>query len=88
MDTSLLKCQRSYIPTSINMDTSVKQTLGSIPLLSVLKRFDCTCIAGGIYHMQLPFSAGPFIIVWALKPQEKWRQTNSDALWLSASLIQ
>ena len=23
------------------MDTSVKQTLGSVPLVSVLKRFDC-----------------------------------------------
>ena len=23
------------------MDTSVKQTVGSVPLLSILKRFDC-----------------------------------------------
>ena len=56
------------------MDTSVKQTLGSVPLVSVLNRFDWTCIAGGIYHMQLPFSTGPFVIVWALKPQEKWKK--------------
>ena len=40
-DTSLLRtvrlvpeCQKSY--------TSVKRTLGSVPLVSVLKRFDCT----------------------------------------------
>ena len=26
------------------MDTSVKQTLGSVPLVSVLKRFDCIVV--------------------------------------------
>ena len=36
------KCQKSYIPYLYNTDTSVKQTLGSAPLVSVLKRFDCT----------------------------------------------
>ena len=35
------KCQKSYIPYLYNMDTSVKRTLGSVPLVSVLKRFDC-----------------------------------------------
>ena len=35
------KCQKSYIPYLYNTDTSVKQTLGSVPLVSVLKRFDC-----------------------------------------------
>ena len=35
------KCQKSYIPYLYNTDTSVKRTLGSVPLLSVLKRFDC-----------------------------------------------
>ena len=35
------KCQKSYIPYLYNMDASVKQTLGSVPLVSVLKRFDC-----------------------------------------------
>ena len=36
------KCQKSYIPYLYNTDTSVKQTLGSVPLVSVLKRFDCS----------------------------------------------
>ena len=37
------KCQKSYIPYlyTCNTDTSVKWTLGSVPLVSVLKRFDC-----------------------------------------------
>ena len=35
------KCQTSYIPYLYNTDTSVKRTLGSVPLVSVLKRFDC-----------------------------------------------
>ena len=29
------------IPYLYNADTSVKQTLGSVPLVSILKRFDC-----------------------------------------------
>ena len=48
MDTSQLRTvhlvpeiQKSYIPYLYNTDTSVKQTVGSVPLLSVLKRFDC-----------------------------------------------
>ena len=36
------KCQKSYIPYLYNTDTSVKRTLGSVPLLSVLQGFDCT----------------------------------------------
>ena len=32
---------KSYIPSLYNTDTSVKRTLGSVPLVSVLKRFDC-----------------------------------------------
>ena len=35
------KCQKSYIPYLHNTDTSVKRTLGSVPLMFVLKRFDC-----------------------------------------------
>ena len=35
------KCQKSYIPYLYNTDTSVKRTLGSVPLFSVLKRLDC-----------------------------------------------
>ena len=35
------KCQKSCIPYLYNTDTSVKRTLGSVPLVSVLKRFDC-----------------------------------------------
>ena len=34
------KCQKSKIPYLYNTDTSVKRTLGSVPLVSVLKRFD------------------------------------------------
>ena len=40
------QCQKSYIPYLYNMDTSVKRTLGSVPLVSVLKRFDCTLFTG------------------------------------------
>ena len=36
------KCPKSYIPYLYNTDTSVKRTLGSVPLLSVLKRLDCS----------------------------------------------
>ena len=36
------KCQKPYIPYLYNTDTSVKRTIGSVPLVSVLKRFDCT----------------------------------------------
>ena len=35
------KCQKSHIPYLYNTDTSVKRTLGSVPLVSVLKSFDC-----------------------------------------------
>ena len=35
------KCQKSYILYLYNTDTSVKRTLGSVHLMSVLKRFDC-----------------------------------------------
>ena len=35
------KCQNSYIPYLYNTDTSVKWTLGSVSLVSALKRFDC-----------------------------------------------
>ena len=35
------KCQKSYIPYFYTTDTSVNRTLGSVPLVSVLKRFDC-----------------------------------------------
>ena len=52
MDASLLrtdhfwsqKCQKLYIPYLYNMDTSVNRTLGSVPLVSVLKRFNCISI--------------------------------------------
>ena len=49
MDTSLLRTVYlvpempkiiTYIPYLYNTDTSVKRTLGSVPLVSVLKRFD------------------------------------------------
>ena len=36
------KCQKSYIPYLYNTDTSVKRTVGSVPLVSVLNKFDCT----------------------------------------------
>ena len=35
------KCQKSYIPYLYNTDTSVNWTLGSVPLVPVLKWFDC-----------------------------------------------
>ena len=34
------------------MDTSVKRTLGSVPLVSVLKRFDCTVEPPIIDHIK------------------------------------
>ena len=33
---------KSYIPYLYNADTSVKWTIGAVPLVFVLKRFDCT----------------------------------------------
>ena len=33
--------KKSHIPYLYNTDTSVKRTLGSVPLVSVLKSFDC-----------------------------------------------
>ena len=36
------KYQKSYIPYLCNTDTSVKRTLGSVPLVSVLNRFHCS----------------------------------------------
>ena len=36
------KCQKSYIPYLYNTATSVKRTLSSVSLVSVLKRFDCS----------------------------------------------
>ena len=36
------KCQKSYIPYLYNTATSVKRTLSSVPLVSILKRFDCS----------------------------------------------
>ena len=53
------KCQKSYIPYHYNTDTSVKRTLGSVPLVSVLKRFDYTFDGGPKYktcHSSLSFS--------------------------------
>ena len=35
------KCQKSYIPYHYDTDSSIKQPIGSVPLVSVLKRFDC-----------------------------------------------
>ena len=35
------KCQKPYIPYLYNTDTTVKRTLSSVPLVSVLKRSDC-----------------------------------------------
>ena len=36
------KCQKSHIPYLYNTDTSVKRAIGFIPLVSVLKKFECT----------------------------------------------
>ena len=36
------KCQKSNILNLYNTDTSVKRTLGSVPLVSILKRFNCS----------------------------------------------
>ena len=36
-----LKYQKSYIPYHLNTDTSIKRTLGSVPLVSISKRLDC-----------------------------------------------
>ena len=35
------RCQKSYIPCLYNTDISVKRTTGSVPLVSILRRFDC-----------------------------------------------
>ena len=36
------KSQKSCIPYLYNTDTSVKRTIGSVSLVSILKRFDCS----------------------------------------------
>ena len=38
------KSQKSYIPYLYKTDTSVKRTIGSVPLVSVLNRFDCNTL--------------------------------------------
>ena len=43
------KYQKSYIPYLYNTDTPVKRTIGSVLLVSVLKRFDCIAIAKCLY---------------------------------------
>ena len=40
------KCPKSYIPYLYNTDTSVKREIGSVPLVFVLKRFDCIFYGG------------------------------------------
>ena len=49
------KYQKSYIPYLFNTETSVKRTLGSVPLVSVLKRFDYT-FDGGPKHKTSNYS--------------------------------
>ena len=44
------KCQKSYIHYLYNTDTSVKRTLGSVPLVSVLKRFDSITLKHSLVH--------------------------------------
>ena len=48
------KCQKSYITYLHNTDTSVKRTLGSVPLVSVLKRFDCKWFTAFFNNMRPP----------------------------------
>ena len=46
--------QKSYLLYLYHMDTSVKRTLGFVPLVSLLKRFDCTHFKakwGGCKHV-------------------------------------
>ena len=43
------KCQKSYFPYLYNTNTSVKWTLGSVLLVSVLERFDCTSLCLSIF---------------------------------------
>ena len=38
------KSQKSYIPYLYSTDTSIKRTLGSVHLVSVLQRFDCIVV--------------------------------------------
>ena len=45
------KSQKSYIPYLYNTETSVKRTLGSVPLVSVLKSFDCNTLAWYIFYV-------------------------------------
>ena len=49
------KCQKSYTPYLYNTDTSVKRTLGSVPLVSVLKRFDCGKNVLVVYQLLVKF---------------------------------
>ena len=44
------KGHKSYIHYLYNTDTSVKRTLGSVPLVSVLKRFDSITLKHSLVH--------------------------------------
>ena len=45
------KSQKSYIPFLYNTETSVKRTLVSVPLVSVLKSFDCNTLDWYIFYV-------------------------------------
>ena len=62
------KCQKSHIPYLYNTDTSVKRTLGSVPLVSVLKRFDRI-----YFHRVCPWC-------YENMPIKKWLMEMSDLL--------
>ena len=76
------KCQKSYILYLYNTDTFLKRTLGSVPLVSVLKRFNCSYFeimraysSEGNYGSRLCFTWWIITSQWIFS-QSQWKNLN------------
>ena len=76
------KCQKSYILYLYNTDTFVKRTLGSVPLVSVLKRFNCSYFeimraysSEGNHGSRLCFTWWIITSQWIFS-QSQWKNLN------------
>ena len=76
------KCQKSYILYLYNTDTFVKRTLGSVPLVSILKRFNCSYFeimraysSEGNHGSRLCFTWWIITSQWIFS-QSQWKNLN------------
>ena len=80
------KCQKSYIPYFYNTDTSVKRTLGSVPLVSVLKRFDCLNYSTSFINKIVCWILSTFsLVVQSVCPVVLEARNTSDCFEASSS---